>query len=703
MGKIWMVFIILLIFPVWILSQPVATNPGNTKLVDSLKAILPKADPSTRTTTLSKISIACRKINPDTCIHYARQVLKQSNVYQFWNDQLTAYDNLSFFLWDKKAYDSAFIMLDSAINISKRQHSDDDISYFETSTGVYCFQQGFYSRSLEHFGKSLEAMERTGNKKSIATGLNNISACNIRLGNYEKALDASLQSLKIREEIGTPKEIALALLNIGGIHTGLNNDAKTIEYYQSALKLFEETDDPLNQGKCLNNLGNMYKRMKDLVKAREYYTKAVKQYQRSGETSNQTSVLRNIAKIDQEEGRIAEALEKNLRSLRLCEESNDAFGKVNSKNGIGRSLMMQGDISGAIKYLKEAAQEAENIGAVETRMEAHQLMSECYEKSGNFSNALDEYKIFAQLTDTLLNQEKIKNINELQIRFETENKEKEIKILKQQTEIDQFRISRQLQQIKQQKSILFIAVLIILLVATILYLLFNRYRLKQINTREIAERHALQLESRLLRTQMNPHFLFNSLNSIQSYISEANTFLAETYLSKFASLLRNILEYSRSNLILLEKDIQTLELYLEIEQLRFKGAFDFEIIVEEPLLSDEYFIPPMIIQPFAENAILHGLRLKEGKGKLEISLRLNNDLIECEIIDDGIGRQRSMELNTKTKNKSSLGMQLTRERMEILKQQMNKRSEIRVFDLKDDSNRPTGTKVLLSLPFEQDL
>jgi sensor histidine kinase YesM len=111
----------------------------------------------------------------------------------------------------------------------------------------------------------------------------------------------------------------------------------------------------------------------------------------------------------------------------------------------------------------------------------------------------------------------------------------------------------------------------------------------------------------------------------------------------------------------------------------------------------------MIIQPFAENAILHGLRLKEGKGKLEISLRLNNDLIECEIIDDGIGRQRSMELNTKTKNKSSLGMQLTRERMEILKQQMNKRSEIRVFDLKDDSNRPTGTKVLLALPFEQDL
>jgi LytS/YehU family sensor histidine kinase len=387
----------------------------------------------------------------------------------------------------------------------------------------------------------------------------------------------------------------------------------------------------------------------------------------------------------------------------LCKEANDAFGIVNSKIGIGKALITLGDINEAIGYLKEAEQEALSMGSLETRIEAHHLLSECYEKSGDYSRALQEYKIFAQLTDTLLNKEKIKNINELQVRYETENKESQIKILTQQGEIDRLEISRQNQQISQQRNIIITAVLFIFLVGIILYLIFNRFRLKQIAAKEKAERKALEMESSLLRAQMNPHFLFNSLNSIQSYISDADTFMAETYLSKFAQLVRNILEHSRKELVTVSDDISSLRIYLEMEQLRFKKEFDFDIIIDEQIDADDNYIPPMLIQPFAENAIIHGLRHKKEKGFLQIRLSRAEDLMLCEIEDNGVGRKRSVEINQNRPKHTSLGMKVTHERIEILKQQVNKNAEVVILDLEDEMGVPVGTKVKLIIPLIQDI
>lgn len=680
-------------------GQNSGTKPA---VIDSLKSLLHGTSEGKRAAIYNGISKAYLMLHNDSCLLYARLVLSNKTP-GLWSEHLTAYDNQSKWYWNKKSIDTAFAFLDTAIAIGNRHNSYNDISYFENITGVYYWQLGQYSQALNHFSKSLEAMERTGNEASIASGLNNISACNIRLGNYEKALEASLKSLKIKEMIGSPKEIGLALLNIGGIHTELNNNEKAIEYYFLALAIFEKLNDPVNQGKCLNNLGNNYKKMNDFAKARVFYEKALLQYKNSGEINIRTSLLRNIAMMDLDEGKTEEAMKKYQLSLQLCEEANDAFGKANSKYGIGKAMMVQQSIGKAIKYLRESATEAKNIGAFETRLESHHLLSECYEKSGNFGEALKEYKIFAQLTDTLLNKEKIKNINELQVRYETENKENQIKILTQQGEIDRLEISKQNQQLTGQRNIIVATVVFVLLIAIILYLIFNRFRLKQLAEKERAERKSLETEGRLLRTQMNPHFLFNSLNSIQSYISEADTFMAETYLSKFARLVRSILEHSRKNLVNVSDDLKALKLYLEIEQLRFKDKFDFFIETPDEFLDNEYFIPPMLIQPFAENAIIHGLRPKAERGYVIIRLKKDNDLIVCTVEDNGIGRLRSMELNRNKVGKSSLGMQVTCERLKVLKQQINNKADVQILDLTDEAGNPTGTRVTLWIPYEQDV
>ncbi len=136
---------------------------------------------------------------------------------------------------------------------------------------------------------------------------------------------------------------------------------------------------------------------------------------------------------------------------------------------------------------------------------------------------------------------------------------------------------------------------------------------------------------------MNPHFIFNSMNSIQSYISGNDSFTAMTYLSKFAQLMRFILENSRKSMVSLEDEISTLTLYMELEKIRFKDKFEFDLKVDPKIIKDSVFVPPMLIQPFVENAIKHGFKNIESKGLLTVDFQLEIGSMKCTITDDGIG------------------------------------------------------------------
>ncbi len=217
------------------------------------------------------------------------------------------------------------------------------------------------------------------------------------------------------------------------------------------------------------------------------------------------------------------------------------------------------------------------------------------------------------------------------------------------------------------------------------------------------EKENLETEQRLLRSQMNPHFIFNSMNSIQSYISGNDSFTAMTYLSKFAQLMRNILENSRKSLIVLSDEIDTLELYMELERTRFKKKFDFKITIEPELPVETIYIPPMLIQPFVENSIKHGLRNKQESGLLEIEFGQNRNFITCVIKDNGIGREKAMELNMgANKPHQSLGMQVTQERLEILSKEKGVNINFEITDLKDKNGGAAGMQVVINIPFELD-
>jgi hypothetical protein len=237
------------------------------------------------------------------------------------------------------------------------------------------------------------------------------------------------------------------------------------------------------------------------------------------------------------------------------------------------------------------------------------------------------------------------------------------------------------------------------LVVGLAYWLFRR-RIKVIRRQTALREHMAELEMRALRAQMNPHFIFNCLNSINRYIVKSDNATASLYLTRFAKLIRLILDNSNSKKVLLSNELEALKLYIEMERIRFDNKFDYRMIVDEGVHTDSIGVPSLIIQPYVENAIWHGLLHKEGNGSLWVKIRmLDENTLECVIEDNGVGREKAAEFRSKSATgKKSLGMKLTEDRIAVLNQYAQTNASVEIVDLEDGSRVATGTRVVVIIP-----
>jgi sensor histidine kinase YesM len=211
----------------------------------------------------------------------------------------------------------------------------------------------------------------------------------------------------------------------------------------------------------------------------------------------------------------------------------------------------------------------------------------------------------------------------------------------------------------------------------------------------------LLFQQRLLRTQMNPHFLFNSLTSIQHYIINKDPTLASDYLGRFSKLVRQILNNSAQEYILLEDEISSIKNYLELQKLRFHNMFDYSIEIGEMIDEESVLVPPMLAQPFIENAIEHGFKNKEDKGHLKISFRLNGNMIRVIIDDNGVGRKKAQKISEEqNRGHRSMSTTITRERLQVLKRRAHSKIHLEISDLKDENENVTGTSVIFDMPYK---
>lgn len=252
---------------------------------------------------------------------------------------------------------------------------------------------------------------------------------------------------------------------------------------------------------------------------------------------------------------------------------------------------------------------------------------------------------------------------------------------------------------KKTKNIVLFSLLLLALIYGF-YRIRIRYILNQKNIELEKERYKIELaksQLKALNSQMNPHFIFNALNSIQEYILLNKKEQASNYLGDFADLMRSYLEHSQLDSISLKDEIETLQLYLSLEKIRFEDDLSYEFTIDKNILLDNIEIPSFIIQPFIENAIKHGLLHKQGDKKIDVSFQLlDSDTIRCEVVDNGVGRVKSSEIN-KNKKRTSFAVDANQNRLELLNQKFSNKIGLEIVDLYDD-NLPTGTKVILTLP-----
>jgi len=245
-------------------------------------------------------------------------------------------------------------------------------------------------------------------------------------------------------------------------------------------------------------------------------------------------------------------------------------------------------------------------------------------------------------------------------------------------------------------------VIMVLLFFTFIYFAY-RIRIdfirKQESEKTDMNKRISESELKALRAQMNPHFMFNAINSIQNFVLKNDSKSAQKYLTKFARLIRSVLENSKHDLVWLNKEVEALELYIELEALRASFSFDYEIVIDDSLNAENLYIPPMIIQPYIENAILHGIMpLHERRGKLEVRFSKSGSVLKCVIDDNGIGRKRAKEIKERKQlAHQSMGMGVTQDRIDILnKQNNNLITEVVIID-KTENDLPAGTTVEITI------
>ena len=396
------------------------------------------------------------------------------------------------------------------------------------------------------------------------------------------------------------------------------------------------------------------------------------------------NINRNYSEEIQLRKEIVEDVKDAERDSIVENESPLTLQKQNYK--IGNAYFLQKDYVNAIPYLEKSREEAEAKGDLVVKKDAIRKISDVYVDAGDFENAKLAFEAYKLVVDELY----VKREQELSQadRFRRN-------IVEQQNRITSLESDRQLNSsLASERSKKEDLIKYSLIAGLILLLITAFFMYKYIKQQRYAN-NLLALKS--LRSQMNPHFIFNALNSVNSFIASNDERTANKYLSDFSHLMRAVLENSDEDFIPLQKEIELLELYTKLEHFRFQDKFDYDITVNEDVVVGEYQIPPMLLQPYIENAVWHGLRYKTKKGHLQITVAKKSDTeITITVADDGIGRTRSKDLKTDNQQKQkSKGMGNIKKRVAILNDMYKDKVDVFIDDYQDTED--AGTKVVVTL------
>ncbi|HSC39740.1 MAG TPA: tetratricopeptide repeat protein [Chitinophagaceae bacterium] len=684
------------------------TGAAQQKELDSLLGVLrqySKQD-TTRLNLLNDIAFDYSHIDPDKGLVMAEEAMTLARKLGNLPKLASACSYKAMNLASKGNDSAALVYYRQALYIHEKTGNRLRVATTYNNMAIEMVNLSDYPSALDYHAKAYVVFESLNDTMRMANSLNNTGVIHLYLADYPKALTYYLKALGLLEQTGRHGLAADAHRNIGLVYDHLKNYPRSLEYQQKAYSLYAQMDNKEGMAGALGNIGNVYHDMDSSDKALACYRRAL---QISDSIRDQRGIASSYGNMgivynDLRDG--AHALEYLQKSLAINTQLGDKKRMAGDLIQIGKlyldapaGFLQQLGIPASARYSRAADYEKRAIalgaaiGSPDASRDAWESLYTVYEQQKDFPRALAAYKQYIVLRDSVLNTDTRQEITRREMQFEFEKKEA---LAKLEREKEQVLAAAALNRQRAVKNITLAGAMFLLAAGLTIFVFYKRRRDAE-ERRNTAEFNAQvsDTEMKALRSQMNPHFIFNSLNSINDYIDKHDTVTATLYTTRFAKLMRLILEHSEQKEVSLAEDLKALGLYLQLESLRLNHAFTYEITTDGALDPDNTRVPPLLLQPFVENSIWHGLSGKPRGGKILVSIKKEGDRIHCIVEDNGIGRAQSARLHgSATPDKTALGMKITLARIAIINKRKQSQAAVAVYDLEP------GTRVELQLPLE---
>lgn len=520
--------------------------------------------------------------------------------------------------------------------------------------------------------------------------------------NYQESISEYKKLLKVDLSFYQRVEVYEGL---GDNYMATNDAVKSVFNFQKGLDIANKHKITPKITDLNSKIGEAYAQGGAIDEAEEYFGNSLilsknENKRRAVEEKNKVADFYNQKRDFAKEIELRQEALNEIESFddedKLNDDVNSGFLSPQRQNyKIANAYVAQDQYEKAIPYLERSIREADAREDLVVQKDAMRKLSEIYRDIGDYDKASEGYQRYVEVVDELYIKKEQELSQAKRFNKEIALKQNRISSLESERAINEsrYKLAFENQELIQKNNRVQKWIIGTLIVIALL-LLFTAYNQRRNVNRQKYANNQLALKS--LRSQMNPHFIFNALNSVNSFIANNDERAANKYLSEFSQLMRSVLENSEEDFIPLFKEIELLQLYVKLEHFRFKDKFDYTITVDERINVEDFVIPPMLLQPYVENAVWHGLRYKEEKGKLEIDLKQTDpETIAITITDDGIGRKKSKELKTgHQKKQKSKGMGNIRKRISILNEMYRDKVNVTVEDVFENEE---GTRVRLIL------
>lgn len=690
-----------LISLLFLLSLTVTRSAGqqtDNVVTLELKAQLPTLTDSAKVKCLNRIASRytyAGVIRSDSALVYARQAVEEAQRIGYKKGLSHAANLYANVYLQQSKPDEAIRYFRLSTQVATEIRSDTFIALGYRGIGQALWYRGDFEEAIPTIGLAITYFKQLGLKREVSDATMTISSIYGNQGNYEKAFEIAQEALALSLELHDRSNIVLSLVEIGKAYRNIGDHASALEYYRKAAA-WQPNKVYWSYRHLAQSLGDLYCDRKQFDSAWYFYQQSF-----TGNPDSKSTKQR-LAEYYYQRKQYDSALALFTELATILKAGGEGHIYTYAILGQGKVYLAQKQYAKAKRCAEEALAWSSEKNARLNKLHACELLANVYDSLHQPTQSYHYYKEYVKLKETLLNDQLKGKLYEFRRISEDDKRLAQIQLLKQEKEINEQKLTA-----NQWLRNILLAGLALLAFLSIMVL--GNISLKRKNERlrtdkiqRDLEHRTTELEMQALRAQMNPHFIFNCLSSINRFILKNEAEKASDYLTRFSRLIRLVLINSQKPLIVLEDEVEMLRLYLEMEQMRFKHAFDYSITYNNDIEPANILLPPMLLQPFCENAIWHGLMHQEAHGRLAVTFSMQRNTLQCIITDNGVGRSRAAELKSKSGEKiKSMGIKLTADRLALFNEDRTVQHYYKIEDITDAQGNITGTQVTLEIRYKE--